>query len=85
MALTWDLITFANLVLCVVIVILGIIGYQRKGSSMALSIGIAFGLFGISHLVSLLGYRDILETALIWIRTLAYLIVGIALVRVFTE
>ena len=50
---------------------------------MALYIGIAFGLFGISHLATLIGYRAMFETGLIWIRTLAYIIVSIALLTVF--
>ena len=81
----WDPITFLNLILCIAIVVLGYIGYQRKGSPTALYIGLAFGLFGISHLVFLLGYRDPLEVVLMWIRTLAYFIVAVALMKIFTE
>jgi uncharacterized membrane protein (UPF0136 family) len=85
MPLIWDTMTFANLVLCVVIFILGVIGYQRKDSNAILYIGIAFGLFGISHLATLLGFREILEGMLIWVRTIGYLVVIIAVASLLTE
>lgn len=83
--IVWDSITFLNLILCIAIVVLGYTGYQRKGSTIALYIGIAFGLFGISHLVFLLGYRDVLEIILMWIRTLAYFIVAVAVMKIFMD
>jgi uncharacterized membrane protein (UPF0136 family) len=80
-ALVWDTMTFINLVLCGVIFILGVIGYQRRDSNATLYIGIAFGLFGISHLATLMGYREILENMLIWVRTIGYLVVILAVVH----
>lgn len=74
-----------NLILCVVIVVLGIVSYRKKDSMISLYIGLAFGLFGISHLVTLLGYRDILEPALIWLRTVAYLVVSIAILSLAVD
>jgi len=80
---TVDPITTINFVLCVVIVALAIVAYSSKKSWIALYIGIAFGLFGISHLVSLLGLAPALTEVLIVIRTLAYLVVIFALYRVW--
>ena len=45
----------AHLVLCVIIVGLGILGYSKKKYDVPLYIGIAFGLFGVSHLMRILG------------------------------
>ena len=80
MAIEWDPILFVNLVLCIIIVLLGIICYHRSHESLPLFIAAAFGLFGISHAATLLGYRVPLTVPLIIIRALAYLLVVYALV-----
>jgi uncharacterized membrane protein (UPF0136 family) len=80
-AFVWDTMTFVNLVLCGAILILGVIGYQKRDSNASLYIGIAFGLFGISHLATLMGYREILENILIWVRTIGYLVVILAVIN----
>ncbi|PNX47739.1 MAG: hypothetical protein BV456_10635 [Thermoplasmata archaeon M8B2D] len=79
MTFTWDPIYTINLALCVIIFILGCWGYKKQKDAMPLYIGIAFGLFGISHLVSLFDMADDLTNVLIVIRVLAYLIVIFAL------
>jgi uncharacterized membrane protein (UPF0136 family) len=79
MQFTWDTMTFINLLLCIVILILGIIGYQRSKSRVVLYVGTAFGLFGLSHLATLLGLKESLSALLIIIRTAAYLLVTYAL------
>ena len=43
-----------NLVLCIVILALGIWGYYRKKNDFTLYVGIAFGLFGVTHLMDIL-------------------------------
>jgi len=48
---------------------------------LPLLVGIAFGLFALSHLATLLGFREAWETFLIALRTLAYLLVIYALLR----
>ena len=75
MHFTWDTITFINLVLCIVILVFGIIGWQRSKNLVPLYIAIAFGLFGLSHLATLLSLSNSLKTLLIFIRLLAYLLV----------
>jgi len=79
MAFTWDPVYTVNLVLCIVIFVLGYWGYWKKKDTMPLYIGIAFGLFGISHLVTLFDMASSLTNVLIVIRVLAYLIVIFAL------
>jgi hypothetical protein len=75
----WDTLIFINLILCIVILVFGIISWQRKKSLVALYVGAAFGLFGLSHLATLLSLNTSLSVGLIVIRTLAYLLVAYAL------
>ena len=77
--MTLDPITLTNLVLCAIILVLGIVGYKRSEEMWPLFIGIAFGLFGVSHLLTLLGLKEALTTHLIVIRTIAYLLVAFTL------
>ena len=79
MTFTWDPIYTVNLVLCVIIFILGCWGYRKQKDTIPLYIGIAFGLFGISHLVILFDITSSLTDVLIIIRVLAYIIVIFAL------
>jgi len=82
MTFIWDPIYTTNLVLCIIILVLGGLGYKKSRNKLPLYIGIAFGLFGISHLATLLGLKETLTTVLIIIRTFAYLIVAFTLYRV---
>jgi len=82
LAFNWDPITTVNLILCIAIVLLGYWGYQKTRNSISLYVGIAFGLFGISHLATILGQRAALEDILLVIRLLAYLLVIFALYKV---
>jgi len=82
MNVVWDPIYVVNLVLCAIILAFGLIGWRRSGKAFALYVGIAFGLFGLSHLATILGLKESLETALVIIRTLAYVLVASALYQV---
>jgi hypothetical protein len=79
MAFEWDPVLFVNLLLCIAIVILGYLCYQKSGEPLPVYIGAAFGLFGISHAATLAGLKVPLTIPLILVRTLAYLLVLIAL------
>ncbi len=74
-----------NLVLCLVILALGIWAYTKKKYDVPLYIGIAFGLFAISHLLKLVGLAAGLATFLIAVRIVAYLLVIYALTRVVVK
>jgi hypothetical protein len=76
-----NVLSVVNLVLCVVIVIFGLMGWRRSKKVFPLYIGIAFGLFGLSHLATILGQAAQLEVPLIIVRTAAYLIVVYALYK----
>ena len=73
--MTLDPIILTNLAFCAIILILGIIGYTKSGEAWPLFIGIAFGLFGVSHLLTLLDLKETLSTLLLAIRIVAYLFV----------
>jgi uncharacterized membrane protein (UPF0136 family) len=79
MSLVLDPIYIINLTLCIIILVLGVFGYRKTGNPVPLYVGIAFGLFGVSHLATILGLKESLEAVLIVIRTAAYLVVIVAL------
>ena len=78
MQFVWDTQYVINLALCIIILIFGIIAWQRSKNLVPLYVGIAFGLFGLSHLATLLSLKTTLDTLLIIIRLLAYLLVTYA-------
>lgn len=76
-----DPITAVNIVLCIIIFLLGYIGYVRKQDALSFTIGIAFGLFAISHIITSFEASKPLTIAVITIRIIAYLVVIFALYR----
>ena len=76
-----DPVYLLNFALCIVILMLGAYAYRRKKSFIPLLIGVAFGLFAISHLMTLLDMAKTLETPLVVIRASAYLTVIFALYK----
>jgi len=81
MTFTWDPIYTVNLLLCIIILLLGYWGYNKKEDKTPLYISVAFSLFAISHLATLLSLKEALTTVLIIIRTIAYLTVAFALYK----
>jgi ABC-type Na+ efflux pump permease subunit len=80
-----DPVNITNFVLCIVILALGIWAYVKKKNDVPLYIGIAFGLFALSHLMTLLGLAAGLSVFLIIIRLIAYLLVVAALCRILVK
>jgi len=74
-----DPIYLINLILCIIIVVFGYLGFKKAKERWPLYIAISFGLFGLSHLLTLLGLREALTGFLIAIRTIAYLLVAYTL------
>jgi hypothetical protein len=70
-----DPILMLNLIFCIIILALGITSYSKMKRMWPLFIGIAFGLFGVSHLFTILDLKETLEGVLIAARTVAYLLV----------
>ena len=80
-----DMTTTVNLVLCIAILVLGYLVYRRRESINALFIGIAFGMFGLSHLSLLAGLTVFPATTLLLLRICGYGLVIAALYRSFTK
>lgn len=80
-----DIVSLVNLILSIIIFCLGIWAYSRKKGSEPLYIGIAFLLFAVSHLITLLGMAAGLSALLIVIRIIAYLLIIYALYNVATK
>jgi 4-amino-4-deoxy-L-arabinose transferase-like glycosyltransferase len=74
-----------NLVLCVVILLLGYLVYRKRDIISALFIGIAFGIFGLSHLNTLFDPPLFPEVTFALLRICGYLIVAAALYLLLTE
>lgn len=70
------MINMVNVVLCAVILVLGFMGYNKTKEKMLINIGIAFGIFGVSHLIALAGYGMALAGILLVLRIIAYLLVA---------
>jgi hypothetical protein len=70
-----DPVVLTNLVLSLIVLILGIWAYAAAKSRAALYVGIAFGLFAVTHLLSMLGLAAMLAALIIIVRIIAYVIV----------
>ena len=85
MVFNWSPIIVLNLVLCIIVLILGFLSYSRNRNQVPLYLSIAFGLFGISHLMELFRGRGNLECVLIVVRLAAYVLVIVALYKAAFE
>lgn len=77
-----DTVGIVNTLFCIVILVLGFWGYKKTGNRLPFSIGLAFGMFGFSHILKLLGFATVSTGPLLLVRILAYLIIALALYRV---
>jgi hypothetical protein len=85
MAFVPDPILLVNLLLCVVILLLGYLVYRKRDTISALFIGIAFGMFGLSHLNALFDPALFPEVTFVLLRICGYLLVAAALYLLLTE
>jgi len=74
-------VSIINLVLCAVILAIGIWGYVKKKKNFVLFIGIAFGLFGVVHLMDILGSPAYMLALIIILRLAAYLLIIFTMLR----
>jgi hypothetical protein len=79
-----DPVAAINLLLCIVIFLLGCVMYRRKEKISALLIGIAFGMFGISHFSVVTGIT-FPEITFILLRICGYILVAAALWLLISE
>jgi hypothetical protein len=76
-----DLVTLVNLLLCLAIAALGLLGYRRSKHTLPLMLAVVFALFGVSHLMILLGLFEDLEMVVFAIRVAGYALVICLLYR----
>jgi len=67
-----DLVTLVNLLLCLVIVSMGLLGYRRSKHTFPLMMAVIFTLFALSHFMVLLGLSGDLGILVFAIRVVAY-------------
>jgi hypothetical protein len=79
-----DLTEAINLLLCIVVSLLGYQVYRRQEKISALLIGIAFGMFGLSHFRILAGI-SFPEVTFILLRICGYILVAAALWLLLSE
>jgi hypothetical protein len=84
-AIVPDPVVLINLILCAVILLLGYLVYRKRESIGALFIGIAFGMFGLSHLNTLFGLALFPEVTFVLLRICGYLFVAASLYLSLTE
>ena len=70
-----DMITLVNLVLAIIILIMGIWAWTARRSRSMLYVGIAFGLFALTHLLTLLGLASSMAAFILIVRVLAYAVI----------
>ncbi len=81
MSLNWDPTTVSNLVFCIIVLVMGVWGYQKKKDKTPLFIGVAFLFFAISHIATILGSAADLSYPLLITRVIGYLVVIYALYK----
>lgn len=80
MAIILDPVNALGLTFNIIIVVVGYWSYKKSQDKVPLYIGIAFVLFGISYIITLLSLRRTVESVFI-IRTLGYLILTFAVYK----
>ncbi len=82
MSFVMDPVNIVNLILCILILIFGFKGYGKKKDKVLMYVALAFGIFGFSHLMTLLDLAKSMEWFLIAIRIIAYLLVVFAVFKI---
>ena len=78
-------LTVINLALCIIIVGLGYLAYKKHKNMLSAFTAVGFGLFGVSHLVALIGLGERFVSFLVVIRIVAYLLIAFALFMAISE
>jgi len=80
-----DPVSLINLTFCIAVVILSVWWCRKTGSRTPLFVGLAFGLFGISHILVLTNLNKTFEQFQIAVRIAAYAIVAAGLFFIALE
>ena len=81
MSLNLDPTTVSNLGFCIIVLMMGAWGYQKKKDKIPLFVGIGFLFFAISHTATTLGVAAYFPYPLLITRVIGYLIVIYALYK----
>jgi hypothetical protein len=81
MAFIPDPVIIINLVLCIIIFVIGFAAYRKSENVNPLLVGIAFGMFGLSHLNTLFNLTLFPEITFVLLRLCGYILVAWALYR----
>lgn len=73
------MVNAVNLILCLAIFLLAVGSYRKKKNRIVFLIGIAFGIFSISHILALWGLGGAAINLMVVIRVIAYVIIAYAL------
>ena len=71
----FDLVNMINLILSLAIFAMGCLGYGIKKDKNSFHIGVAFGRFSISHMITLFRMEISFQSTMILIRLFGYLII----------
>jgi uncharacterized membrane protein (UPF0136 family) len=77
--MAFDMMTALNFVFGLVIFATGIYCYMRMKSILSLYVGSAFGIFALTHLMSLLGMGTDLATPMAVMRSIGYMAIILGL------
>ncbi len=77
--MTFDMMTAINFVLAVIILAMGVLNYSKKKEVVSLYVGVGFGFFAVSHLLTLVGMGTSLALPLAVVRTIGYMSIIIGL------
>ncbi len=72
MALVFDPVTVMNLIFDLVILCLGVFAYVKMKGVAGLVVGVGFGFFAVSYIITILGFGS-LTTVLVPLRVIGYL------------
>lgn len=85
MTLHFNAVTTLNLILSLTVLIVGCLASLKTKRKSPFFIGVAYGLFSISHLIRLIGLETNFDTTVMLIRIFGYLIVVAAVFKMMKE
>ena len=79
------LVSKVNLIFCIIVSALGIVSYEKTKKLLPLFIAVAFILYGVSHLIAILGFKEDLAVHLVAIRTTGYIFMALGLYKLIKK
>jgi len=81
----FEVMSTVNMVLCIMILAVGCIVYARTKNKVPFHIGVAFGLFAVTHVIAMFGVQCSFVTTVMLIKVFAYLIVLFSLREMYSK